>query len=100
MPLGVLVGVWAALMLLTFVTVAATWVNLGALNLWLAMAIAVAKGSLVALYFMHLRYDRPFNAVVFLGSLMFVMLFVSLALMDTMEYQPELIPDHAPGMPS
>jgi len=57
-----------------------------------------AKASLVALYFMHLRYDRPFLAIVFVTSLVFVMLFVGLALMDTVEYQPELIPGFAPAL--
>jgi cytochrome c oxidase subunit 4 len=97
-PAWLLVTVWAALAVLTYVTVKAVDLNLGALNLWLAMAVATAKGSLVALYFMHLRWDRPFNAIVFVGALVFVMLFVGLALMDTVEYQPELIPGHAPEL--
>ncbi|MCS7182939.1 MAG: cytochrome C oxidase subunit IV family protein [Thermoanaerobaculum sp.] len=97
-PLRVLVTVWAALMVLTVVTVAATWVDLGKLNLWLALAIATLKASLVVLYFMHMRYDQPFNAIVFIGALLFVMLFVVFALMDTKAYQPELIPGYAPGM--
>ncbi len=95
-PLQVLLAVWGALLALTIVTVAATWVDLGAFNLWLAMVIATVKASFVALYFMHLRYDKPFNALVFVSALVFVMLFVALALMDTAEYQPELIPGHAP----
>jgi cytochrome c oxidase subunit 4 len=97
-PLWLLLVVWGALVALTVVTVAATRVDLGAFNIWLALAIATVKGSLVALYFMHLRWDRPFNAIVFVGSLAFVALFIGLALMDTLEYQPELIPGHAPAM--
>lgn len=97
-PFGVLARVWAALMVLTVITVAATWVDLGSLNLWLALAIATLKASLVVLYFMHMRYDHPFNAIVFIASLLFVMLFVVLALLDTQAYQPELIPGYAPGM--
>jgi len=97
-PLRVLIGVWAALMVLTVLTVGAVHVDLGNLNLWLAMSIATVKASLVALYFMHLRYDRPFNAVILVASLLFVMLFVSLALMDTAQYQYELIPGPAPGL--
>ncbi len=97
-PLGVLVRVWLALMALTILTVAATWIDLGSLNLWLALAIATLKASLVVLYFMHMRYDAPFNAIVFLAALLFVMLFVVLALMDTQAYQSELIPGYAPGM--
>ena len=97
-PVKVLVAVWAALVVLTVVTVAATWVDLGGLNLWLAMAIATLKASLVLLYFMHMRYDAPFNAVVFIAALLFVMLFVSFALIDTHAYEPDLIPGYAPGM--
>jgi cytochrome c oxidase subunit 4 len=97
-PLKLLVAVWAALAVLTYVTVAATGIDLGSFNLWLAMIIATVKASLVALYFMHLRWERPFNTIVFVGSLVFVMLFVGFTLMDTLEYQPELIPNHAPEM--
>ena len=97
-PMRVLLAVWAALVVLTVVTVAATWVDLGSLNLWLAMAIATLKASLVLLYFMHMRYDAPFNAVIFVAALLFVMLFVSFALIDTAAYQPEMIPGYAPGM--
>lgn len=97
-PLWVLGAVWLTLVCLTVVTVAATWVDLGRLNLWVALAIATVKASLVALYFMHLRYDRPFNAVVFVASLLFVMLFLGLALIDTGQYQPELIPGYAPAI--
>ena len=99
MPLKVLAAVWIALLVLTFVTVAVTWVELGSLNLWIAMAIATLKASLVALYFMHLRYDRPINAIVFVTALCFVMLFVGIALTDTAAYKPEMIPGYAPEMP-
>ncbi len=97
-PLSTLIGVLAVLLLLTFVTVAATWFDFGPFNLIVAMAIAAVKGSLVLLYFMHLRWDRPFNAVVFISSLAFVALFIVLALLDTSEYQPELIPGYAPAI--
>lgn len=97
-PPRVLLAVWSGLLVLTVVTVAATWVDLGAGNLWLAMAIATAKAGMVALWFMHLRYDRPFLGVIFLAALMFVLLFVGLALVDTQAYRPDLIPGYAPGV--
>jgi cytochrome c oxidase subunit 4 len=87
------------LIVLTYVTVAATKVDLGDFNLWLALAIATVKASLVALYFMHLRYDKPIHAVIFVSTLCFVALFVVFALMDTGYYEPQLIPGYAPGMP-
>ncbi len=95
-PWQVLSLVWFALMVLTYLTVAAVRFNLGSLNLWIAMIIATAKATLVALYFMHLRYERAFYSFVFIFSLFFVLLFVGLALMDTISYQPELIPGYSP----
>jgi len=74
-------------------------VELGSAGLWVAMGIATCKASLVALYFMHLRYDRPVNLIIFLGTLLFVCLFVSLALIDTQSYQPDMIQGYAPAMP-
>lgn len=89
-PLPILLAVWAALLVLTYATVAVTSIDLGPLNLWLAMAIATVKASLVVLYFMHLRYDKPFNAVVLICALLFVMLFVGIALTDSVQYQPQV----------
>jgi cytochrome c oxidase subunit 4 len=89
-PARVLLAVFAALILLTLVTVAVTWVDLGGLNLWIAMFIATVKASLVALYFMHLRYDKSFCTIVFLASLVFVFLFIGVVLLDTLQYQPDV----------
>jgi cytochrome c oxidase subunit IV len=89
-PLPLLVGVLAALLVLTFVTVAVTWVDLGAFNIWLALIIAAIKASVVALYFMHLRWDSPFNAVILICALLFVAVFIGFALMDTLNYQPDM----------
>src|SRR3954447_25495522 len=91
-PLRLLLIVFAGLMVLTFLTVAATWVNLGAANIWIALLIAVAKASLVALYFMHLRWDAPFNGIVLIAALFFVALFVGIAVLDAKEYQPNYLP--------
>ncbi len=78
-----LLGVWIALMIGTWLTVAASNVDLGPLNIWLGLAIATAKAVLVGLYFMHLRWDKPFNAFVFLGAFFFLFLFIGFAMMDT-----------------
>ena len=89
-PLPVLFAVFAALIVFTVLTVSATRYDLGSWNLIVAMAIATAKASLVVLYFMHLRYDHPFNALIFIAALVFVALFISLALLDTLQYQPDI----------
>ena len=97
-PVRLFALVWISLMALTVITVAVTYVDLGGLNLWVAMMIATVKALLVALYFMHLRWDRLFNGFVFICGLVFVGLFVGIALMDTSAYKPELIPGYSPGM--
>jgi len=50
-------GIFLALMVMTVVTYLVTLVDLGALNLIVAMAIAVVKASLVILFFMHVWWS-------------------------------------------
>jgi cytochrome c oxidase subunit 4 len=97
-PLRILILVWGALIVLTWVTVSATFIDLGNLNIFIALGIAVVKSSLVVLYFMHLRYDNPFHGFVFVTAVLFVMLLIGFALIDTKEYAPEMIPGYAPAM--
>ena len=91
-PPSVLLGVFALLIVLTVVTVAVTKVDLGAMNIWIALLIAVAKAGAVGLYFMHLRYDAPFHGLVLVASLLFVALFISIALIDVSAYQVNMSP--------
>ncbi len=97
-PLWFLAAVLVALLFLTVVTVAVTYVDLGDFNIVLALAIAVVKAALVGAFFMHLFWDRPFNGIVLLVSLAMAALFIALALLDTAAYQPEMIPGYAPEM--
>ncbi len=95
-PVRILAITAFALLVLTVVTVWIASFEFGDLNIWIALAIAVAKGSLVVMIFMHLKYDRPFHALIFCASLAFVALFISFALTDTKEYAPDLLPGNAP----
>ena len=99
-PPKVLISTGAALLVLTVVTVGAAQIDfaewdLKELNIWIALAIAVFKASLVGLFFMHLRYDRPFNSFVFVASLCFVLLFIGFALTDTVAYDSEVTKGNA-----
>jgi cytochrome c oxidase subunit 4 len=83
-----LAGVLGALLLLTVLTVTVTKVDLGGqLNLIIAMVIATIKGGLVVTFFMHLLWDKKFNLLVFMTGVLFVILFIGLALTDRKEYQ-------------
>ncbi|MFN4243264.1 MAG: cytochrome C oxidase subunit IV family protein [Tepidisphaerales bacterium] len=92
-PLRTLTAVFVWLMVLTVATVGATLFDFGyTMNLVLAMAIAVVKAALVMLYFMHLRWDSPFNAVVAIGSLLFVALFIIVCIVDSEQYAKNYVP--------
>ena len=93
-----LLVVWIALMIGTWLTVSASNIDLGSLNIWVGLAIATAKALLVGLYYMHLRWDKPFNAFVFLAAFFFLFLFIGFAMMDSAHYQPAIIPGYSPGM--
>jgi cytochrome c oxidase subunit 4 len=55
----VYIGVFVALMVLTVVTVAVAQLHLPVgLAVTVALAVAIVKGSLVALFFMHLSNER------------------------------------------
>ena len=51
MVLGVLIG-------LTVITIFASTIALGALNVWVALIIASVKATFVLLFFMHLKYEH------------------------------------------
>ncbi len=85
-------GILGALMLLTIITVAVSEVDLGNANLFIAMIVASMKAALVALFFMHLRWDKPFNGLILVGSFLFLGIFIGFALLDTKEYHHELTP--------
>ena len=87
-PLSTYFKVFGALMLLTLITVLAAQIDLteylgkGPWNIILAMLIAVVKSTLVLLFFMHLYYDSRTNLFFFLGSLLFVVIFISFTYFD------------------
>lgn len=104
-PLWLLAGILGILLVLTVLTVAVTYVDLGALNIWIALGIAALKGALVALYFMHLRWDSTFNTMAFITALIFLALFIGVSLLDSNQYKstfestgaPQVTADPATG---
>jgi cytochrome c oxidase subunit IV len=58
-PLRVHAGVLAALFVLLAMTVAASHIEHGTLNLVVGLSIAAAKAALILVYFMQLRNDTP-----------------------------------------
>lgn len=54
---GLYLQIWLGLLFLTCLTVVAATVNVGSLNIVIAMAIATVKATLVVGYFMHVSFD-------------------------------------------
>ena len=86
-PPKLLLTVFGVLMVLTILTVAVTNFELGKLNVWVALLIALVKAGVVALYFMHLRWDSPFNALCLIAALFFVVIFIGITVLDSKEYK-------------
>jgi cytochrome c oxidase subunit IV len=83
-------NVWGALLVLTVVTVAASYIQFGGpFNILIAMLIATVKAALVCLYFMHLKEDNRLNQVVFVSSFVFLLIFALLTISDVM-YRPPI----------
>jgi len=88
MSIPMLLGTFFALLFFTWLTVfLADQVQLGKADIWVAMTIATIKATLVGAYFMHLRYEKPFNVTIFLFCLFFVSLFLGAALLDASNYE-------------
>jgi cytochrome c oxidase subunit 4 len=70
------------LLILTAITVAASYVNFGAMNVVVALTIATIKATLVALFFMHLLHDKPVNGLIAATGFLFLGLFLMFTLLD------------------
>ncbi len=81
---GVYVAVFGGLVALTALTVAVSYANLGIFNVVVALLIASAKASLVALFFMHLRFENRLLWGFALTPLCFLVLIVAGTLVDTL----------------
>jgi cytochrome c oxidase subunit 4 len=89
---GFYVAVFAGLLTLTLMTVGQSYVDLGKANLIAVIAIATMKASLVVTFFMHLKWDNRFNALIFLSTIFFIGVFFTYTLNDT-DKRGELDPD-------
>ncbi len=66
-------AIFIGLLVLLVVTVAVAYIDLGAMNLPIAMLIASVKASFIVLYFMHVKYSPRLIAILF-GSSLYILL--------------------------
>jgi cytochrome c oxidase subunit IV len=82
-PLKLYFGVWIALLVLTFTTYKAAFIELGRFNAAVALGIAVVKATLVALFFMHVwRAGEKLTKLVVIAAIFFLLLLLGLTMTD------------------
>ena len=81
-PRKVYYAVFVALLVLTAITTAVAFVDLGPWNTVVALGIAFLKATLVALFFMHVKYSPRLTQVVVAGGLFWLAILIVLTLSD------------------
>lgn len=81
-PIKVYLSVFIALMVLMAATVAVAFVDLGIFSNVVAMVIAIAKTTLIMLFFMHLRYNSRLIQIFAVVGFLFVLILVSFTVSD------------------
>jgi cytochrome c oxidase subunit IV len=82
-PLKMYFGIWATLLLLTYITYKAAFIELGQFNAAVALGIATIKATLVALFFMHVYHaSEKLTKLVVIGAIFFLLLLLGLTMTD------------------
>ena len=88
--------IWLLLLAFTIITVWTGQMDLGAANIFVAMAIASTKATLVVLFFMHLYDEGGVNRLVFVVSLLFVAVLMLFVFGDLMTRLTMSLPNDGP----
>jgi cytochrome c oxidase subunit IV len=83
-PAKLYVSIWALLIALTITTVFASFVELGYFNVVVALVIATIKGTLVVLFFMHLRYSPKLTMITVVAAMFWLFILLALTMTDYM----------------
>jgi cytochrome c oxidase subunit 4 len=76
-------GIWALLIVLTFVTAWVANIDLGRFNTVVALIIATIKASVVVLFFMHVKYtSEKLTKVVIISAIFFLVILLTLSMAD------------------
>jgi len=75
--------IWIALLCLTGITVAASFIDLGPFNAVVALVIATVKALLVVLFFMHVKYtSEQLTKIVIVSAIFWLFLLLALSMAD------------------
>lgn len=81
-PKRVYFAVFAALMVLTITTIWVAGIDLGKLNVVVALAIACVKALLVTLIFMHVRHSPALTKVTVAAGVLWLVILLVLTMTD------------------
>jgi cytochrome c oxidase subunit IV len=82
-PLKIYFSVWIALLVGTYITYKAAFIELGPFNAVVALGIATIKATLVALFFMHVWHaTERLTKLVVMAALFFLLLLLGLTMTD------------------
>ena len=82
LPLSIYWGVFLALIVGTVLTVWSATFDLGLWNTPIALGIAVTKGLLVILFFMHVKYSTRLTWLFVAGGFVFFLIMVIITMTD------------------
>jgi cytochrome c oxidase subunit 4 len=80
--LKVYISIFLALLVMTALTIQVAFLDLGPLNIYVAMSIAVFKAVLVVLFFMHLRYSSSLTKLFVVSGMLWLGILISLTISD------------------
>jgi cytochrome c oxidase subunit 4 len=75
-------AVFVSLLVMTYLTVAVSRIDLGKFNTIVALTIAVSKATLVVLFFMHVRYSTRLTKLVVVGGFVWLALMIAFTMGD------------------
>jgi cytochrome c oxidase subunit 4 len=81
-PKSTYLAVFGALMGLTILTVSVAFVDLGRLNVVVALAVAVVKATMVVLFFMHVKYSSRLVQLVVVAAIVWLGILFGITLVD------------------
>ncbi|MBE0500960.1 MAG: cytochrome C oxidase subunit IV family protein [Desulfuromonadales bacterium] len=83
-PYRTFILIWIALLILTGVTISVAQIDLGPLNIWVALSIASCKSALVVAIFMHLKYEQLLFKLALLSALIILAIFIGFTFIDVL----------------
>ena len=81
-PKSMYYGVFGALMVGTALTVGAAFIDMGALNNVVMLAIAITKALLVILFFMHVRWSTRLTWLVVASGFFWLLILFGITMSD------------------